>query len=617
MKHRLLYIVILLFATLQTFAQVTYTYDNLYRLTKVTYPNGTTITYSFDALGNRTRKTVTGVVAQTYSIHVSLTPSGSGTVTGGGTFAEGTSIELNALPNAGYEFTRWSDGSTANPRSVTVTSDMNFVAEFTETTIIPDLLGDVVADGKINNQDLNALVDAYLSDASASTITDLDNDGFLSIADVARLVGIINEGSSPVNNNGHKYVDLGLPSGTLWATCNVGATTPEESGELYAWGETETKDNYSWATYKWCNGDVCNSTNHTLTKYCLRAGYGTMDGKVSLDLEDDVAHVKWGGSWHIPTTSEFQELIDNCTVEQIEMSDGNDAYKFTGSNGNSIIMPYAGYWRNETYRSGYFYYWSSEQYTSEISSNNHGTNAFSLNSNPDLVGYARYRGHAIRPVLSDYTPIVQSTEIPTSHMNHNLVNLGLPSGTLWATCNLGATSPENYGCYYSWAETRSSCDGKNDFSEDTYQYYNGTSMTNYLGEGTLSNADDAATQKWGGKWRMPTRTEIIELENENYTTCVWTSINGINGILITSKIPGYEGNSIFLPAAGYYRNTSVRYDGEDGYYWGSTIRDVSGESTFESGDCMSLSDGGMSKGARNRYWGFSIRPVVSVDDIVQ
>lgn len=614
MRYKLLYALTLMFATLQTFAQ-TYTYDNNYRLTKVVYPNGVTVTYSYDALGNRLSKAVTGATAATYTISTSVSPAGSGTVSGGGTYSKGTSIELNAIPNAGYEFLKWSDGTTTNPRTLMVTADQSFTAQFKESTVTPDLWGDIVVDGKINNQDLNALVDAYLSEAAATQVTDLDSDGALSVADIAQLVGIINDGNSPVNNNGHKYVDLGLPSGALWATCNVGATKPEESGEMFAWGETETKDNYNWATYKWCDGDVCNSSNHTLTKYCLRAGYGTPDEKVSLDLEDDAAHVKWGGSWHIPTTAEFQELVDNCTAEEIELSDGNDAYKFTGPNGKSIIMPYAGYQRDTTYKSGQFYYWSSEQYRASWSVNNHGTSAFAFRSSLSISGTSRYRGHAIRPVLSEYTPIVESMLIPTSHEGHDLVNLGLPSGTLWATCNLGASSPEGYGCYYSWAETTGSCEGKSNFTLDTYQYYNGTSMTNYLSEGTLSSTDDAATQNWGGEWRMPTREEITELENENYTTSVWTTRNGIYGRLVTSKVPGYEGNSIFLPAAGYYNKTSLNDVGEQGLYWASTIRDIGGDATYPSGDVMSFSDSSMTKGARNRYRGYSIRPVVSLKDI--
>ena len=129
MKRRLLYTLVLVFAGLQTFAQ-TYTYDNLNRLTKVVYSNGTTITYSFDALGNRTSKKVKGATSETYTITTSVTPEGSGTVMGSGTYAKGATIELNANANEGYVFLKWNDGVTDNPRTITVTRNMNFTAEF-------------------------------------------------------------------------------------------------------------------------------------------------------------------------------------------------------------------------------------------------------------------------------------------------------------------------------------------------------------------------------------------------------------------------------------------------------------------------------------------------------
>lgn len=617
MIKRLLLSVLMVFATLTSLnAQTSYEYDNLYRLTKVTYPNGTSVSYTYDALGNRLSKSVSGATAATYTISVSVTPTGSGTVTGGGTYSKGTSIELNAIPNAGYEFSKWSDGITTNPRTLTVTADQSFTAQFTVSTVTPDLWGDIVVDGKINNQDLNALVDAYLSEAAATQVTDLDSDGSLSIADIAQLVGIINDGNSPVNNNGHKYVDLGLPSGALWATCNVGATAPEEPGDFYAWGETETKPNYSWETYKWCDGTTPKITNPSLTKYCDRGGYGIMDGKVSLDLEDDVAHVKWGGSWHIPTPTEFQELIDHCTCEEIVLSDGNDAYQFTGANGNSIIIPYAGYMKNDTYKSGQFYYWSSEQYTSDIPANNHGTSAFSLNYSPSIVGYVRYRGHAIRPVLSDYTPTVHKIyDAPSSYRNHNLVDLGLPSGTLWATTNVGASSPENYGCYYAWGETTGSCDGKTTFSLSSYKFYDGSAITKYSEVGSmLESCDDTATAKWGGEWRMPTYSEVLELEDTDYTTCEWVTVNGINGYRITSIVKGFEGNSIFLPAGGRYRNSNgLSDDSAEGWYW-SSVR--YGDADTSAGILHFTSDH-MTKGSNSRCYGFNIRPVVSFDAIVK
>ena len=130
-------------------------------------------------------------------------------------------------------------------------------------------------------------------------------------------------------------VDLGLS--VLWASCNVGAESPEEYGGYYAWGETEEKTDYSWSTYKWCNG-----SSTTLTKYCTSSSYGTVDNKTTLDPEDDVAHVQWGGNWRMPTLDEMKELINQCTWEWTTMN-GVKGYLVTGPNGNSVFLPAAGY----------------------------------------------------------------------------------------------------------------------------------------------------------------------------------------------------------------------------------------------------------------------------------
>ena len=597
-----------LFATLQTFAQ-TYTYDNLNRLTKVVYDNGATVSYTYDALGNRTSKKVTGVTAQTFTVTVAVTPEGSGTVTGGGTYAKGTSVELNAIANAGFEFVKWSDGETANPRSVIVDSNLSFTAQFKE--VQSTMAGDITGDGKVNAQDLNALVEAYLTNAQVTDVTDLDNDSQLSMADITKLISMIYSEPCAFDNNGHAYVDLGLPSGTLWATCNIGANAPEEAGGLYAWGETEEKEDYSWSTYKWCNGDACDASNKTLTKYCDREGYGTMDGKMSLELEDDVANVKWGGDWHIPTEAEMQELVDNCTIEEITLDAGSvtKGFKFTGANGNSIILPFAGYRNGTSLSNNRFYYW-----TTDIK-NKYCTQAYHLQSSKKMAGGYRYRGYSVRPVLSNYTPVVHPTEAPSSYLNHALVDLGLPSGTLWATCNVGASTPEGYGCYFAWGDTESSCDGISDFSETTYKYYSASGMTKYTEPGALESGDDAATAKWGGKWRMPTQAEITELESAEYTTYEWTTVNGVYGIRVTSIVEGYQGNSIFLPAAGYYKGNQLKDVGEQGLYWGSTIRSISDTPTYTSADCIRLGEDYLSKGSLSRWRGYSVRPVVKLSDI--
>lgn len=610
MKRKIIYTLALLFASMQTFAQ-TYTYDNLNRLTKVLYDNGTTITYTFDALGNRTGKTVKGSNATQYTISVAVTPSGSGSVTGGGTYSSGTTIELNAIANAGYEFSKWNDGVTSNPRTITISADQSFTAQFVEST--NDIRGDITDDGKVNVQDLNALVNAYLSNTKVTSVTDLDSDNKLSIADVTSLISMIYSEPCDFDNNGHQYVDLGLPSGTLWATCNIGASTPEEAGEFYAWGETETKENYSWDTYKWCDGTKPTVSNPSLTKYCDRGGYGLMDGKVSLELKDDVAHVKWGGDWHIPTQAEFQELMDNCTMEWIKISDNQHAYKFTGANGNSILMPAAGEWSNTSFYSDDFYYWSTD--LANKNSNSAWVIEYMSKTSAEFSGIVRYKGFAVRPVLSKYTPVVHEVEAPSSYKGHDLVDLGLPSGTLWAKCNLGASSPEDYGCYYAWGESTGSCEGKTSFSNSTYEHYNGSTYTKYTNGGVteLEPGDDAAKSSWKGEWRMPTYSEISELINTKYTTTEWTTENGVYGQRITSIVKGFEGNSIFLPAAGRYRPT-LKNQGERGDYWASQLyTDDDGYSDYAC--FMTVNSSRVSKGNNTRYYGCSIRPVVSLNAI--
>lgn len=131
-------------------------------------------------------------------------------------------------------------------------------------------------------------------------------------------------------------VDLGLPSGLKWANYNVGAISPEDYGGYYAWGETEEKSDYSWFTYKHCNG------NFNMTKYCTDGYYGIVDNKTVLEFEDDVAHVKWGGDWRMPTKEEQEELRDNCKWLWTNRN-GVNGNKVIGPNGNSIFLPASGF----------------------------------------------------------------------------------------------------------------------------------------------------------------------------------------------------------------------------------------------------------------------------------
>ncbi len=192
--------------------------------------------------------------------------------------------------------------------------------------------------------------------------------------------------------NGYEWVDLGLPSGLKWATCNVGAYAPENYGTYYAWGETQPRSNYSWSYYKHCNG-----SSSKLTKYNTSSDYGTVDNKTTLELSDDAAHVNWGGTWRMPTYNEWDELKNNCTWKWTTQN-GVNGYKVTSkTNGYSIFLPAAGY-RNgaSVYNVGsYGYYWSSSLDESGP------YYACGLFFNSGSVGWYygnRYGGHAVRAV---------------------------------------------------------------------------------------------------------------------------------------------------------------------------------------------------------------------------
>jgi hypothetical protein len=172
---------------------------------------------------------------------------------------------------------------------------------------------------------------------------DVDQDGAVNISDVTCLIDYLLSGSWPdepvAPPNEHEWVDLGLPSGTLWATCNVGASNPEDYGDYFAWGETSPKEYYFWSTYKWCNG-----SETTMTKYCTDSGYGYngfTDGKTELDPEDDAAYVNWGPSWRMPTKEQQDELREKCTCMWTTLNGVNGRLVY-GPNGNTLFLPAAG-----------------------------------------------------------------------------------------------------------------------------------------------------------------------------------------------------------------------------------------------------------------------------------
>ncbi len=185
-------------------------------------------------------------------------------------------------------------------------------------------------------------------------------------------------------------IDLGLPSGLKWAKFNLGASSPEELGDKYAWGETETKQNYMWGTYKWCNG-----SENSLTKYNTNSSYGTVDSRTVLLAADDVAHVKLGGKWRMPTYAEWTELRNYCTWVWTTQN-GREGNLVTGPNGNSIFLPSAGIERYPD--SGYVggYYWSSSLQTLYP---NRALGVSFYSTSFSTGGSDRCYGESIRPVF--------------------------------------------------------------------------------------------------------------------------------------------------------------------------------------------------------------------------
>lgn len=173
-----------------------------------------------------------------------------------------------------------------------------------------------------------------------------------SISDVDSITFSLPE-SNPIQVQANA-VDLGLPSGTLWADRNIGADSPEDIGDYFAWGETAAKPTYSWNTYNWCDGP-----DNTITKYGTDGAWGIVDNKTTLEAADDAATANWGDEWRMPTYDEFSELIDKCTWTWIK--NGVKGYKITGPNGNSIFFPAAGYVGDGGLNDTVYYgrYWSS------------------------------------------------------------------------------------------------------------------------------------------------------------------------------------------------------------------------------------------------------------------
>ena len=474
-----------------------------------------------------------------------------------------------------------------------------------------------------------------------------------------------------------EYVDLGLS--VKWASFNIGASSPEEYGDYFAWGEVEPRMLYD-KEYKWYDGN-------SFTKYCTNYSYGIVDNLKVLEPEDDAARVLWGSSWRMPSYAEIRELKNNCKWTWTSIN-GINGYEIT-RNGytDSLFLPAAGQFKTSDpteyftagigplYVGDLGYYWSS---TLDSDGPSYAENLyFSSSKIVTGDGYSRKTGLSIRPVTIPVTSIsfnlasseleldlhasyqLEATILPSKATNKdvfwsssntsvatidqnglittksvgkttitascesvqatcnvtviepvisNVVDLGL--SVKWATYNIGATKPEEYGDYFAWGET----EPKTYYTWSTYKWCEGSdsTLTKYNTEssyGTVDNKttleleDDAAHIHWGGTWRIPTDAEWKELLNN--CTWEWTTLSGVSGIKLTGRKAGYTDKWLFFPAAGYRYITDLGGIGSDGVYWSSSL--YSGLPSYAW--YVLFSSDNVFRYGRSRYYGRSVRPV--------
>ena len=451
-------------------------------------------------------------------------------------------------------------------------------------------------------------------------------------------------------------VDLGLS--VKWASCNLGATSPSASGDYYAWGETEPKIPWGdifeddWKHYKWCKG-----SKDKLTKYCSVidewAGAGMPDNKTVLEPADDAAHVILGSKWRMPTAQEWSELREKCTWER----KGDDGYVVTSKiNGNSIFLPVTrnyydfnrhryypgcGYWSSSSGES-FNQLFSKEIYMWQLSISRADPLSIrpvydiplSLNTSALLlykgekkkltatVSWTQSDNKEVRWVSSDTSVAIVNSEGVVSAVSAGTalitvntvvgghaascsvtvsdkplaVDLGLTSGVKWASFNIGASLPEEFGDYYAWGEKEPYYKKLNPLTWNSKTI--GYNKKNYVFHSNMKY--DVAHLRLGGKWRMPTYEEWKELKQQ----CTWTLTicNGVKGYLVKSK---RNGNSIFLPAAGYFNDVELLGVGSGGCYWSSSLFFWDVKAFYESFD--------IKNGPSDCCQGLSVRPVCLED----
>ena len=378
-------------------------------------------------------------------------------------------------------------------------------------------------------------------------------------------------------------LDLGLS--VKWAPWNVGASCVGDYGDYYGWGDSSghvVSNNSS----DYAKGNT--SSNITRTSY-------------------DIAYVHWGGKWRLPTVDEVQEMVKACkwtsTSSYVEDGDSTGVAGWVGKapNGVEIFIPRAGYKSNGTSKVLEFtseaWYWTG---SANASLNAYVCQILNGIAPSDYSSY--YHHNSIRPVYDENMTGGGSSGGGSGQQTTEPAYVDLGLSVYWAKTNIGAKNEYDYGDYYAWGEL----DTDSVFTKASYDYWVDNAYVDLTPDIACDTLYDVATKKYGEAWHMPTEEQMLELVDTNKCSRVWTAVNGVKGYKITSKVPGYVGKSIFLPAAGYKNGLGLQYEGTTGKYRTST--DYMRDSEW----VMSLgftSEGTFSVMSDERKDGFSIRAV--------
>ncbi|MBR5972048.1 MAG: InlB B-repeat-containing protein [Paludibacteraceae bacterium] len=477
-------------------------------------------------------------------------------------------------------------------------------------------------DGKVDKYDVEKVVEVTYEDVNIVFDTTGTTTQSVSVS------GRMNE---------YTFVDLGLESGLLWATYNVGATKPVESGDYFAWGETLPKSDYSSKTYMWCD-----SIDGSLIKYCYRSSSGIVDDKTVLDIEDDAATASWKGEWRMPTSAELQELISGCVWTWTDDFNETGVAGMIGTsnvNGNTIFFPAVGYYNGtKRYFESSMSVWSSSIFsnTDYGASYLYGDDQGAMQCVSSSRTINRYYGRTVRAV-ADIDIIVKYK-----------VNFYAADSSLIKSCNVWkggtTTTPKapiisGYD-FIGWSDS-SFINVQKDI--DVYAQYkpslieNGVSVSGKIGDYSYVDLGLASGLKWATynvgatkpegygnyfAWGETTTKDdyswetyrlcegtdqsikkyfsldkktVLELEDdaayycwgENWCIptlaemkellngCNWKATDDFNGTGIAGFIgtSKFNGKVIFLPSAGMRSDNGNPYVGELCTYWSSTLHE--------------------------------------------